>query len=78
MIKKFLEWVSTDWDFSFTVAGFQPASGEEAYGHSHYIDINPATGLMMMDGICSLDLGGSPWGQDIHNHLGGGGIGKDW
>lgn len=28
---------------------------------------NPATGLPMMgDGIGGVDVGGSPWGQDIH------------
>ncbi|MCK4742909.1 MAG: hypothetical protein KAT25_03740 [Sulfuriflexus sp.] len=30
--------------------------------------INPATGLDMIDGIGSVDVGGSPFGTDIHDH----------
>lgn len=29
-------------------------------------DINPATGLPMIDGIGGVDVGGSPFGSDIH------------
>ncbi len=30
-------------------------------------DINPATGLPMSSGIGSVDVGGSPYGMDIHD-----------
>lgn len=30
--------------------------------------INPATGLDMVDGIGSVDVGGSQYGMDMHNH----------
>lgn len=33
--------------------------------------INPATGLPMTDGMGSVDVGGSPFGIDIHDHNSG-------
>lgn len=35
--------------------------------NSSNFDINPATGLPMTDGIGSIDVGGSPFGMDIHD-----------
>jgi hypothetical protein len=34
----------------------------------HFTHINPATGLPMAgDGCCGIDVGGSPFGTDIHH-----------
>ena len=33
-------------------------------------EINPATGLPMIDGIGSVDVGGNPFGMDWSSHLG--------
>jgi hypothetical protein len=30
-------------------------------------DINPATGLPMINDCCGVDVGGSPFGMDIHH-----------
>lgn len=35
----------------------------------HTCDINPATGLPMIDGCGGLDVGGNPYGVDWGQHL---------
>jgi hypothetical protein len=42
-------------------------SGETTTDHEITL-INPATGFAMMDGIGSIDVGGSVLGQDVHHH----------
>jgi hypothetical protein len=32
------------------------------------IDINPATGLPMIDGFGGVDIAGSPYGMDLHHN----------
>lgn len=40
--------------------------------------VNPATGLPMIDGCGSFDVGGSPYGTDLHDDwTSGSGIGMD-
>ena len=39
-------------------------------GFSSVPEINPATGLLMIDGIGSVDVGGNPYGTDWSSHLG--------
>lgn len=40
--------------------------------------VNPATGLPMLDvSIGGVDVGGSPYGMDIHNSMGSPGSGFD-
>jgi hypothetical protein len=46
-------------------SGYESSSGDET--GMTITEINPATGLPMIDGIGSVDVGGSPWFQDIHH-----------
>ena len=39
-------------------------------GFSSVPEINPATGLPMIDGIGGVDVGGSPFGTDLHSDHG--------
>lgn len=45
-----------------------------------YTEINPATGLPMVSGIGSVDVGGNPYGADLHRWEDSGipDTGHDW
>lgn len=54
----------TIWNWLFggdTIPHTDPASVSS-------MDINPATGLPMVDGHGGFDVGGSPWGIDVHSN----------
>jgi len=63
----FSDWFGTDSDDLFddtSSMGIDESFTTEIDDHT----INPATGLDMIDGIGSVDVGGSPFGVDIHDH----------
>ena len=66
----FGDWFGTDSDDVFgesSSIGIDDAFTTGMDDHT----INPATGLDMIDGIGSVDVGGSPFGVDIHDHNNG-------
>ena len=38
------------------------------FANTPVIDINPATGLPMIDGCGGVDVAGSPYGMDLHQN----------
>ena len=60
------------WDFLYG-AFSNDADASPPVGDSSLTSINPATGLPMLDdSACGVDVGGSPYGIDIHGSLGSG------
>ncbi len=39
---------------------------DDTWSMSESCWVNPATGLPMIDGICGVDVGGNPFGMDLH------------
>lgn len=55
----------TIWNWLFggdSMPGTDPASVGS-------MDINPATGLPMVNGCGGFDVGGSPFGMDVNSHI---------
>lgn len=78
-----------DWLYGFDLFNnrtgrYHPiGAGHTSCASSGLPDVNPATGLPLIDGIGSVDVGGNPWGTDLHDRhhdiscRGAGGL-DDW
>jgi len=54
------------WLGSTADTDMSPCDTGPSHFDTHTCDINPATGLPMLDDCGGIDVGGSPYGMDIH------------
>lgn len=54
--------------FDWLTGLFTGPGASEAPPPIEPVEINPATGLPMTGGIGSVDVGGNPYGIDLHRH----------
>jgi len=59
-----------DHDWNNSSIGIDNGLFDNDSGCADMNETNPATGLPMTDGFCSLDVGGNPYGTDMDDHFG--------